>query len=168
MDQFILDTNVPLIAENNNHLSLSCKEKCINIIELLFANSYQLVIDSDYILLSEYMSQIKGNSQFNFANRFLKWVLTNQANETLVKTVKINKIAEFEFAEISSEIKDIQIDKSDLKFIAVSVANNYQAPIIQASDSKWLKWEDQLLSAGVATSFPCRDELSVILNHKKR
>ena len=39
-------------------------------------------------------------------------------------------------------------------------------PILEASDSKWLGWEEPLAKAGIRVDFVCREEL-VIIDEKK-
>ena len=123
---------------------------------------------SEYHIISEYEANIDTKKQNTFANRFLKWLYTNQANENLVKTVKIDMVSEFDFEQLTDEIRAIGIDKSDLKFVAVTISNNFIAYIIQAADSKWLIWEKELNQARIKVEFPCRTELAEVLKKKAK
>ena len=54
------------------------------------------------------------------------------------------------------------IDRSDRKFFAVSNAHRDKPPILEATDTKWLGWEDQLKQHGIKVEVLCRCELETI------
>lgn len=166
MHEFIVDTNVPLIAKGDSHMSTMCEENCANFIEGFLTGKKILVIDDEYAILDEYMRCIPTTGPINFASIFLKWIYENQANVNKVKQVKINKIGEKKFEEIPSSLSNLNIDPSDLKFIAVAISNGGKAPIAEAADSKWIGWENELLKNNVKLHFNCKKELNDVFKRK--
>jgi hypothetical protein len=128
---------------------------------------YLLVIDKNFYIIGEYANKMTPLPTHKFCNRFYKWVLTNHNNSSKVKRVDINQIDEYNFLEVPRRLIDINFDNSDRKFIAVAIANNNRAPIAQAADSKWIKWEHNIINEGIKILFLCRDELEII-NKRKR
>jgi hypothetical protein len=167
MTEYIVDTNVPLVAQGTAaQMSSDCVLNCVNFLDKLFQGHFILVIDTGYYLIGEYQNQMdKGNQ---YGNRFLKWVYTNQANPQKIKTVDINQLDEFNFKEVPQSLIDIGFDNSDRKILAVAMANKNQASIAQAADSKWIGWEDDLKKEGITVHFLCKEELKVIYQTKKK
>lgn len=169
MTEYIVDTNVPLVAQGTaSQMSSNCEMNCGDFLEKLFQGHFKLVIDNNYHLIREYENKMTKGSQVQYGNRFLKWIYTNQANPLKIKTVEIEQIDEFNFAEVPQSLIDINFDNSDRKFVAVAVANKNQAPIVQAADSKWIGWEEALNNIGVRIYFLCKEELQVIYQTKKK
>ena len=103
-----------------------------------------------------------------YIRAFLKWLYTNIANPARVKSVSIHPDTDIEFVEVPQRIHDAGFDRSDRKFVAVAVANNKNAPIVEAGDSKWIGWEPVLTAEGIVVNFLCRDELKVIYDKKMK
>jgi hypothetical protein len=59
-------------------------------------------------------------------------------------------------------------DPQDRKFVAVANAHPEKPPILQATDSKWLEWEQSLHQCGIQLEILCRDELTFIRQRKKK
>lgn len=169
MTEYIVDTNVPLVAQGTaTHMSSDCVLNCVSFLEQLFQGHFLLVIDTSYHLISEYQNQMNKGNQYQYGNRFLKWVYTNQANPQKIKTVEINQLDEFNFKEVPQSLIDIGFDNSDRKFVAVALANKNKATIAQAADSKWIGWEEDLKKEGITVHFLCKEELKVIYQTKKK
>jgi hypothetical protein len=166
MDEFVMDTNVPLIARGNSHMSADCEQTCSRFIEHFLRGRQILVIDDDFEIIGEYMDQISTSGPVNYANRFLKWLFENQNNQHRVKQVKINLYGAGSYEEIPEKLTELNIDPSDLKFIAVAISNQSKAPIAEASDSKWIGWEDALRELGIKIVFLCKQELGEIYEKK--
>ena len=59
-------------------------------------------------------------------------------------------------------------DPADRKFVAASNAHPDKPPILEAADSKWLGWEDQLKKYGIKVEVLCRGELEAIRGRKTK
>ena len=91
----------------------------------------------------------------------MKWVLINRGNPDRVEQVSIHKTVGNEtwYDEMPKDTTPEFFDKSDLKFIAVSLAHSEIPPIVNTTDTDWLKIEDILLGWGIKVEFLCREEL---------
>jgi hypothetical protein len=69
---------------------------------------------------------------------------------------------------VPQNLHALNFDWSDRKFIAVAIANDKIAPIIEAGDSKWIGWESALNNEGISVDFLCKKELWEKYNQKKK
>jgi hypothetical protein len=167
MPEYIIDTNVLLIAQREGEqMSDSCVLACIDFIESIFSNKFTVVIDDHFEILKEYQLKLNNKGQKKYGDRLLHWIYANQGNPNLVKIVPITPVGNYDFEEFPTVLNSIAFDNSDKKFVAVSISNNNQAPIVQCSDSKWIGWEENLAGEGVQIHFLCRDELTIIYERK--
>ncbi len=165
MAEYIIDTNVPLVAEGSSDMSTDCSLTCANFLDEVINNKHVITIDDDYCIITEYQKKMPAGSKSDYGNRFLKWILTNQANTQRVRQARVTSIDEYNFEEVPQSVLDAGFDKSDLKFVAVSIVNN-STEIVQASDSKWIGWEQILLQEGIKVKFLCKLELKEIHDKK--
>jgi hypothetical protein len=161
--EYVIDTNVLLVANNLSGMSSDCAEGCVRFIQS-FWRQHTLVIDNQYLVLQEYMHKLNPKKN-GIGDKFLKQILGSLGS---VKEVPLTHsgISIYDFVEFPDILLSVDIDPSDRKFIAISYANDTDTPIAQASDSKWIGWEDALTASGITVHFLCRGELSDIY-HKK-
>ncbi len=166
----IIDTNVPLTAAGaQTSMGDECKKACVQIINDIHDDKYILVLDDAGIILKQYLANIKKDADQGLAWKFMEWVLSNQGIETKVKCLQITPIGEYgDFEQLPEEVRDSGFDHSDRVFIALSVANDNTAPIVQASDSKWIGYEEMLARHGVRLEFPCREALQQVHERKSK
>ena len=161
--EYVVDTNVLLVANGQSDMSLECQDACVRFIQS-FWGQHILVIDDQYRILGEY--QHKLNAKRNgIGDKFLKLVLTRLSS---IKQVSLTPLSNstFDFKEYPGSLSSVDIDLSDRKFFALSHANNTETPIAQASDSKWIGWAEALQEAGITVHFLCKGELSKIYQKK--
>ena len=165
--EVIIDTNVPLIADGDSHMSLECQSHCLDFIQqVMYGGKTIVVIDDQFHVLGEYERQKDRNRADSLLEKLFIWVHTHQTNPAKVKQVPIRSTGEGDFEEISQKIRDLEFDPSDRKFVAVCIANDKQAPIYQAADSKWIGWDAALKEEGIEVCFLCREELEQIYRNK--
>jgi len=169
MAELIIDTNVLLVAKGDSTMSWNCVEACTNLLDQVFDHQHIVVIDDNYILLEEYENNCL-NPYYppNYANRFLRWLWTNQSNPSVVKQVTITPTGHKDFEEFPESLRKEGFDLSDRKFVAVAAANNFNARIVQAADSKWIGWHSSLVNEGVSIFLPCEKELRAIHARKQK
>jgi hypothetical protein len=162
--EFIVDTNVLLVASELSDMSLDCREKCVRFIHENIGTAI-FVIDQEFEILGEYHHQLnpRGN---RLGDMFLRHLLTQRYNKAKVKNVPITKIQEYEYEEFPDSLQEKEIDNSDKKFIALANSNKGKAPIVQASDSKWIGWAAALKQEKIFVEFTCREELAEIFIRK--
>ena len=169
MTEYIVDTNVPLVAsEEASQMSPDCVITCVNFLEKLMNGEYQLVIDSSFLIIGEYANKMQNLPTYTFGGKFYKWILAYRDNPIKVKQVDIQQLDEYNFSEVPQSLIDINFDNSDRKFVAVSIANKNQAPIVQAADSKWIGWEEAINKEGISVCFLCKEELKTIYQTKRK
>ena len=159
MREAVVDTNV-ILAANNKHTDLSddCVEVCINKLTDLMKHGL-VVIDDSYLILTEYQKQTNSNVSKGVGDTFVKWLLRNNANSRHCETVTITEIKKNHFKEFPDPILEAKFDASDRKFVAVANAHPAKPIILQAADSKWLNWSEDLRSLGIKVDFICPDDL---------
>ena len=135
----IIETNI-LVGANGgaDHLSIDDQEKCISFIKLYKEESLTY-IDSLGLVFKEYQKYCSFSGKPNVGDYFFKWLWDNQANDKICKSVEINPIDEdgCNFRELSALPKLDKFDKSDKKFVAISVSSNKEPTIFNACDSDW-------------------------------
>ncbi len=107
----------------------------------------QIAVDITWKILNEYRRNIKRGG---LAERYLNTLLSQPMSRL--------KWAEIEFDEHGHAIlpdKELVTDPSDRKFVAVSLAFQPPAPIINATDTDWAKSGDKLNEAGIQLEELC-------------
>ncbi len=165
MTVIVIDTNVLLAADGQaDHMSAECMEECLTRLKRVKATE-RVVLDDARILLGEYHHILKPNSSPTYGSAFLKWLLQVEGNANHVEKVTITPRDQENtlFDEFPSDAAlEAVIDRSDRKFFAVSNAHRDKPPILEATDTKWLGWEDQLKQHGIKVEVLCRCELETI------
>lgn len=165
MTEVIVDTNVPLTADGN-HMSDACRSCCAEFVKSVIRGDHKVVLDNQWHILGEYQNKMPSGTQNSFGRQFLKYVYSNQCNPDRIKQVGISFTGTDDFEEFPEKLRTIGFDASDRKFVATAVSNNGKAPIVQATDSKWIGWESALKREKVKVRFLCKEELTRIFSQK--
>ncbi len=159
MSKAVVDTNVLLVANGQHEdASRACRQRCIEELTALQQQGV-VVIDDGYRILVEYQRKTQPHSPKGVGDKFLKWLLQNQANRKRVHRVTISETAQDEYAEFPAPALQAAFDPPDRKFAAVANAHPDKPPVWQATDCKWLHWWQALASRGVTVSFLCPDDV---------
>jgi len=123
-----------------------------------------LVLDDGWRIIREYRDNLSPTGQPTVGDRFLLWVLRNQANPKRCVQVTINpktdKPNDNDFKEFPNHPGLEGFDIADRKFVAVAVAHAGRPPILQAFDSKWWGWRNDLAECGIVVHFLCPEEIA--------
>jgi len=150
----IVDTNVLLVASKKApQASLTCVLTCIEYLVTL-KESGTLVIDSNRLIISEYMNKNSLRGQPGSGDAFFKWVWDHQSTSRC-EQVLITQISEYEFAEFPDSESLMNFDKSDRKFVAVALTHPQKPSIANAVDSDWREHEQALAEHGIKIDFLC-------------
>lgn len=162
----IVDTNVILVA-NRDHQDTSegCVEACVEALKEI-QSAGRVVIDDHYLILGEYQHKTNSQSPKGVGDVFLKWLLQNQANPRKVVRVPVKPLADDNFEEFPDRELQRQFDPPDRKFVAVAVADEGQASILQAVDCKWLDWWQTMSQHGINVRFLCLDDVCRFYENK--
>lgn len=156
----IVDTNVAVVANGQSpQASPNCVDTCINQLERIIRGEEKLILDNRWIILSEYMRNLRSSGEPGAGDRFLLWLLRNK--DTQCDLVSITPIdnSENDFEEFPSDPELDGFDPADRKFIAVACAHSARPPILQAVDSEWLNFHDVFRQNGVTVKFICEDDI---------
>ena len=159
----VVDTNVPVAANEKAGASPACVRNCVDALENIM-RAGQVVIDSGWEILGEYLSNLSETGQPGAGDKFFRWVLTNQTNAArcarVIVTAKDESSFEENYVEFPDEPALRNFDPSDRKFVAVAMAHPDRPPILEATDSKWWGWRKTLEGCGVRIEFVCPDDIA--------
>lgn len=159
MAEVVIDTNVLLVAsQRHDGVSLQCVQACVKRL-LQVQRSEQVVIDDAFRILREYQNKLDARKGKSVGEAFLKWLLQNQANPKRVCRVALTERAPDDYAEFPDPALASAFDPPDRKFVAVAHAHPGKPPVLQATDSKWLRWQAPLQSYGIRVEFLCRQDI---------
>ena len=156
----IVDTNVAVVANGQSpQASSSCVDTCINRLEGIVRGEEKLVLDNGWIILGEYLRNLRSTGEPGAGDSFLRWILMNKDDRCDLVPIKPLDGSENEFEEFPNDPALEGFDPDDRKFIAVACAHPEKPPILQAVDSQWLDFRDALRENGVTVAFICEDDI---------
>jgi hypothetical protein len=168
MNCVVVDTNVVLVA-NGQHQDVSpgCVAACATRLQTIM-RAGKLALDDRYLILLEYHNKTTPKTGNRPGNAFVKWTLQNNANPHRVNQVPIEKDAQRGFVSFPDDPDLEQFDDADRKFVAVAATHPEHPPILQAVDSKWLRWSPSLQRHGIVVEFLCPDDIARFQAAKSR
>ena len=156
----IVDTNVPVVANGQSpQASPNCVDTCINRLEGIIRGEKKLVLDDRWIILSEYIRNLRSSGEPGAGDRFLLWILMNKDERCDLVPITPVDGSENEFEEFPDDPALNDFDPDDRKFIAVACAHPEKPPILQAVDSQWLDFHNAFRRNGVTVKFICEDDI---------
>lgn len=156
----VIDTNVAVVANHQSEqASPECVIACVEYLSEIMLNG-NLVLDDKWRILKEYATYLKSEGQPGVGDRFLRWILLNQATGK-IDFVPITPVANDvkNFQEFPTDSRLEKFDLSDRKFVAVTIAHPEHPPIINAVDTDWWLFKVALEENGVNIYFICEDEV---------
>lgn len=155
MTHFIVDTNVPIVANNKSpQASPDCVINCAKKLREI-QEKHIIVLDKKWLIINEYRRNLSQKGQPGVGDAFFKWVLTNQSNPHRCQLVEITPTTDNSFEEFPETETLSGFDLSDRKFVAVALAHPERPTILNAVDSDWKNFEEALTSIGVTVEFLC-------------
>ena len=157
----IVDTNVAVVANGSDDVGPDCVRCCAAALQKL-TKSGRVAIDDEWEILKEYNANSSTAGQPVPGGVFLKWLLTNRENLERCIQVSITPTGGYgeDYAEFPRDEALNQFDLADRKFVAVAIAVDGPATILQAVDTRWWGLRYALLAAGVDVSYLCEEEIS--------
>ena len=158
-DTLVVDTNVILVA-NNKHREVSpeCVANCALRLQDVM-NSGRLALDDARRILGEYLHKTHPNRSKGPGDAFVKWVLRNEHNLMRCVRVALTETSKDQFQGFPQDGELENFDPPDRKFVAVAIAHPENPPILQATDSKWLGWAEELARHGITVEFVCEKDV---------
>jgi hypothetical protein len=166
----VVDTNVPLAANGANQPTPECIAATTAAIGELLADRARLALDGGRRILEEYGHKLRPAGHPGIGDRFLKWVLINQANPGRCELVRLTPRQDDrdDFEEFPRARSLARFDRSDRKFVAVAAAHPGRPPILQALDSKWWGFRTALEECGILVEFLCPADIERLFRRRRR
>jgi len=157
MAAFVVDTNVPIVANVRSHADPSCVIACVDAL-LSVRSGGVIVLDDSMRILDEYMDHLSLSGEPGAGDAFMKWVWTVQADENQCERVSLTPLQENgldDFAEFPGDPDLATFDRSDRKFVATALASLNDPVILNAVDSDWAECHNALVRNGLSIRFLC-------------
>ena len=164
----IVDTNVVLVA-NGQHQDVSRASVaiCAHRLQAIMEGK-RLVIDAGFLILGEYNNKTKPNTGSRIGDAFVKWALRHERIADRVHRVELTPHCGRGFKTFPDDADLVRFDDPDRKFVAVACAHGKFPPILQATDSKWLGWNEALRRHGVIVEFICPEDIKRFQEQKAK
>jgi hypothetical protein len=153
----IIDTNVPIVANNRDapQASAQCAVRCAQRLQKTQDEDI-LVLDDNWLILREYMDNLRSQGQPGLGDAFLKWVLTNKHNPHCCQLVSLTPQGD-SFVEFPDDPALEEFDISDRKFAAIAHAHGEHPHVLNATDSDWWHFRAALEHHDIHVDFICPD-----------
>ncbi|MBK8908023.1 MAG: hypothetical protein IPM60_08965 [Rhodospirillales bacterium] len=156
MSRFVVDTNVPIVAngdsgpDNTGSPSVNCRIAAVKFLQELLSSG-KLLVDLAGDIQDEYRRHLRPSGQPGVGDRFYQ-ALLNSAPER-VERIDLPKRDDGEYVDLPQALIDAGFDRSDRKFAALARREN--APVVNATDSDWLNHRETLFETGIRVRFIC-------------
>jgi len=157
---FVIDVNVAIVANGvSDQADDKCRLDCIQALMLVRKNL--VCVDDGDNIMTEYRNNLSMRGQPGVGDEFMYWLHQNQYTENVCERVEIHPDSDWGFAEFPHDddlgrITDPQrFDPSDRKYVAVAIGSNNSPEILNAVDSDWQQFQNELSSHGVQVRELC-------------
>lgn len=155
MTDFIVDTNVPLVAnELHEQADDLCLQTCISKLNYLM-NQGTVAVDDKDAILKEYVDRLGRSDGRGIGDRFFIHVIRNQYVESRVRRIRVTPIADDRRGY--DELPENTFDRSDRKFLVVAAVSN--GVVLNATDSDWHEHPKLIDELGVEVEQLCPNAL---------
>ena len=161
MAAFVVDTNVPIVANGQSHADPACVIACIDALLRIRSESL-IVLDDGMEILQEYLSHLSLSGEPGAGDAFIKWVWSVQADDALCERVNLTPIEgdDPNYLEFPSDPDLAAFDTADRKFVAVALGSRNAPTILNAVDSDWAESYEALARNGLSIHFLCPHHVS--------
>jgi hypothetical protein len=141
----VIDTNVPLVARFPGGHPQDLVDACEELLEEIIEHGRPVVTDEHGEIVEEYFNKLNRSGQDTLGDVFAKWVFDHRWTWEDSTRPDIDPQGSNNYGVLEGDHDDF--DPSDRKFVAVAKVSG--APVHQATDTKWLDWDDALRRHGV-------------------
>lgn len=160
MPAIVVDTGVLLVAER---LHAEASPECVNSCAKLLVKIRNgtggacIVLDEAGQILAEYTgSRLTSRDPRGAGALFLVWLLTNRSNPAACETVALDlDEGGTDYTAFPTDVALARFDRSDRKFVAVSIAHPQRPAISVALDRGWTNFQAALNAKNVTIDFRC-------------
>ena len=117
----------------------------------------RILLDRAGLVVSEYRSYASLSGGPGPGDLFMKWLWDNRANPVRCLEIELSALAgdPEDFEEFPTSLRTAGFDRDDRKFVALALACNPNAPILNAVDTDYADAYPLLQSEGVDVEFLC-------------
>lgn len=153
--EVVLDTNVAVVSNGKTEQAgADCEKNCVATLRRI-RESQILLVDDRNLIRDEYMRNLNMSGQPGPGDRFLQWFWYNQENKERCRKVAITPNDERGFDEFPDDPDLAKFDPDDRKFAAVAIAAGSAPKVLNASDTDWRDYRQELRRHGVEVDFIC-------------
>ena len=154
-EEVVLDTNVAVVSNGDTEQAgWDCVANCVAATRRV-TDSQILLVDELGLILHEYSRNLNRSGQPGVGDAFFRFIWDNQANERHCRKVAVTPNAERGFDEFPDDPSLAKFDMDDRKFVAVAIASGSAPKILNASDTDWRDYRQELGRHGVEIEFLC-------------
>jgi hypothetical protein len=148
---FVVDTNVAVVANRTTNASLNCELACIEFLRDLLHRG-RIYVDVQGEITAEYHVHLKPRGQPGVGDRFYFEVLQS-AIKKVVRVDCPKDAATNEHVHFPSHQSLVAFDRSDRKFVAAAVSGD--VGIAVAVDRGWLNHQTELAAQNIDVNYLC-------------
>ena len=153
--EIVVDTNVAIVANcGTPQANPSCVSACIARLRQV-RSECRVLLDNRGLILSEYRKNLSPSGQPGTGDAFFKWLNDNQANSEYCIRVPVNTDQDRGFEEFPDDPALSTFDPDDRKFVAVALASGTRPEVLNASDTDWWCYRNELQHHGIEVVFLC-------------
>ncbi len=159
MKTVVVDTNVLVVANQKaEQATPDCILACVSTLEKIKQKRITL-LDSGMRIIEEYRRYANLSGQPGLGDSFIKWLWNNQAHPKHCRFVDITPKPDDpdDFEEFPNDSALAGFDRSDRKFVAVARVCQCDPVILNATDSDWWIFREQLENHGLRIDFLCAE-----------
>ena len=150
-----MDTNVPRTANGEaDHAGPECEANCIQALKQIRSNR-RLLLDDKQCIIEEYSKGLNPDGQPGPGDAFFKWLWEIQANPLHCRIVPVTAHEDRGFVEFPDDPRLRKFDDDDRKFVAVALASETSPKLLNATDTDWWHYHQELTENGVNVEFLC-------------
>ena len=159
--EVVVDTNVAVVANGaHDPAGPRCVRKSVDRLRQVL-NDCRVLLDDKQLILAEYRRNLSPSGQPGPGDAFFKLIHDNQSNPEYCRTVAVNLHPDRGLREFPADPRLSSFDNDDRKFVAVALASGTAPQVLNASDTDWWQYRQELSGHGVKIVFVCRELMTV-------
>ncbi len=154
MAAFIVDVNVAIVANGESpQADIRCQLSCVRSLRDVQLNL--ICLDDGDRIFKEYRANLSMSGQPGVGDEFIYWLHQNQYTPSVCERVAIREHRERGFEEFPDDPALTAFDPSDRKYVAVVLASEHSPQILNAVDSDWRDFENELSMHEISVTELC-------------
>ena len=160
-EEIVIDTNVAVVASRRTpQAGQNCIRECATRLRYVI-DQCRVLLDDRNEIFGEYKRYLSFSGQPELGDAFFKWLFENQANPEHCRKVPISPHQDRGFEEFPDDPALSSFDPDDRKFVAVALASGTSPKVLNASDTDWWLYRNQLRQHGIEVVFLCLELMPV-------